>query len=190
MASTMSSRSNAAATTAPSTPRLWLEPAGSRRPQLDGGWWPRSKDLVAELPGLVLAIDTLRGPVTRLLLSASGWDRLPQRLQVADRVVRLGYFSSQSASLLTALCEDGNRVDLLILSPDTTLGAAQAAMITAPATGSTHSESSTAGRRLSPSSQAKQRTAEDVWENEGGQLVSGLPTGRVRPHCTEAGSAD
>ncbi|MGW3774477.1 DUF5994 family protein, partial [Actinomadura verrucosospora] len=41
----------------PSTPRLRLRPAappGSVRTALDGAWWPRSADPVAELPGLVL----------------------------------------------------------------------------------------------------------------------------------------
>jgi hypothetical protein len=56
---------------APSTSRLQMEPTGSRRTLLDGGWWPRSTDPVAELPGLVLVIDKLRGPVTRPVLSAS-----------------------------------------------------------------------------------------------------------------------
>ena len=135
MTTAMSRSIIATATTPPSTPRLRLEPTGSRRSLLDGGWWPRSADPVAELPGLVLAIDALRGPVTRLLLSASGWDSRPRRLQVADRVLRLGYFTSQPASLLTALCDNGDRVDLLIVAPDTEPGLADAAMITAAATG-------------------------------------------------------
>src|SRR4051812_21398491 len=86
MTVTMSRRIIATATTPPSTPRLRLEPTGTRRFLLDGGWWPRSTDPVAELPGLVLAIDAVRGPVTRLVLSASGWDSRPRRMRVADRV--------------------------------------------------------------------------------------------------------
>jgi hypothetical protein len=52
---------------------------------LDGGSWPRSTDPVAELPGLVLAIDHLRGPVRQLILNAQGWDSHPRRLGVAGR---------------------------------------------------------------------------------------------------------
>src|SRR5260370_974608 len=44
----------------PARPRM--HPPASRRTLLDGGWWPRSTDPVAELPGLILAIDALRGP--------------------------------------------------------------------------------------------------------------------------------
>jgi hypothetical protein len=74
---------------------------------LDGAWWPRSTGPVAELPGLVLAIDKLRGPVTRLVLAAAGWDGHPRRLGMNGRVLRLGYFTSQPASLLTAICGNG-----------------------------------------------------------------------------------
>jgi hypothetical protein len=119
---------------APSAPRLRMEPTGSRRTMLDGGWWPRSTDPVAELPGLVLAIDALRGPVTRLLLSAGGWDEHPRRLGVAGRILRLGYFTSQTAALLTALCDNGDRVDLLIVPPDADGGLADAAMVLAATT--------------------------------------------------------
>jgi hypothetical protein len=120
--------------TEPSTPRLRMEPTGSRRTLLDGGWWPRSTDPVAELPGLVLAIDKLRGPVIRLVLSAAGWKSHPRRLGLDGRVLRLGYFASQPISLLTALCDNGDRVDLLIVPPDTAGDTAEAAMVVAATT--------------------------------------------------------
>jgi len=108
---------------------LCLEPTGADRTLLDGGWWPRSTDPVAELPGLILSIDGIRGPVTGLVLSASGWSGHPRRLGVDDRVLRLGYFASQSPSLLTALCGyNGRRVDLLVIPPDTAAEIAEASM--------------------------------------------------------------
>jgi hypothetical protein len=120
---------------APSTPRLRLEPTGSRRTLLDGGWWPRSTDPVAELPGLVLAIDSIRGLVTRLGLSAAGWNGHPRRLGVNGRVLRLGYFTSQSMFLLTAVCGyNGERVDLLVIPPETRFESAVAAMALAAST--------------------------------------------------------
>jgi hypothetical protein len=129
-ATTAAERMTITSSTPPSTPRLRMEPTGARRTLLDGAWWPRSTDPVAELPGLVLAIDKLRGPVTRLVLAAGGWDSHPRRLGVAGRVLRLGYFSSQPVSLLTAIC--GNeRVDLLVVPPNTDGGTADAAMILA-----------------------------------------------------------
>jgi hypothetical protein len=119
--------------TSPSTPRLLMESTGSRRTLLDGAWWPRSTNPVAELPGLILAIDKVRGPVTRLVLAATGWDSHPHRLGVAGRVLRLGYFTSQPVSLLTAICGN-DRVDLLVVPPQTDDGTADAAMVLAATT--------------------------------------------------------
>jgi len=77
---------------------------------------PLDRPGVAELPGLVLAIDAVRGPVTELVLAAEGWDSHPRRLGVNGRVLRLSYFASQPTSLLTALCADGDQVDLLLVA--------------------------------------------------------------------------
>jgi Family of unknown function (DUF5994) len=120
--------------TPPSTPRLRMEATGSHRTLLDGAWWPRSTDPVAELPGLVLALDKVRGPVTRLVLAAAGWDAHPRRLSIAGRVLRLGYFSSQPVSLLTAICGN-DRIDLLVVPADTAAGTADAAMVLAATAG-------------------------------------------------------
>jgi hypothetical protein len=157
----------------PSIPRVLLEPTSSRRTLLDGGWWPRSTDPVAELPGLVLAIDAVHGPVTRLVLAADGWDSHPTRLGVAGRVLRLGYFSSQPSSLLTALCANGDRVDLLVVPPDTPAGAADAAMIVAAST----SNRIHAQHILVSASTPKRQTsdaAEAPWRPTGVHTVSGV----------------
>jgi hypothetical protein len=162
----------------PSTPRLRTEPAGSSRTLLDGGWWPRSTDPVAELPGLILAIDTLHGPVTRLVLAADGWDSQPRHLGVNGRILRLGYFSSQPTCLITALCANGDRVDLLVIPPNTANATADAAMILA-ATASNLVHAAHTPNILSTLStsapHAAEGAAEAVWDAEGGQ------PGRPRP---------
>ncbi|WP_239177908.1 DUF5994 family protein [Actinoplanes octamycinicus] len=156
----------------PLPPRLRLEPTCSTHTLLDGGWWPRSTDPVTELPGLVLAIDTLRGPVTRLILSADGWNTHPQRLGVAGRVLRLGYFTSQVPSLLTAICANRSRVDLLVVPPHTTAAAAGAAMIlAATASNLIHAQHIP----LTPSAPPPVAAAEDAWEDEGGHLAGSSP---------------
>jgi hypothetical protein len=155
--------------TPPSTPRLRMESTGSRRTLLDGAWWPRSTDPVAELPGLVLAIDKLRGPVTRLVLAASGWDPHPRRLGVAGRVLRLGYFSSQPVSLLTAICGN-DRVDLLVVPPATAGGTADAAMILATTTTNLVHAQHILLAVSTPTTRPTDGTAEDAWEAEGGHV--------------------
>ena len=95
-------------TSSPGTaPRLWLESPAPARPVVRGCWWPRSTDPAVELPGLVLALDELCGPVVRVRLSAAGWSRRPHEVEVADRSVTVGYFSGQSTGLLTASCAGG-----------------------------------------------------------------------------------
>jgi hypothetical protein len=103
-------------TTAPvAAPRLWLESPDIPRPVVHGCWWPRSTDPVAELPGLVLALDDVRGPVVRIRLSAAGWSRRPCVVDVAGRSVTVGYFSGQSTGLLTASCAGGGTLAVRVV---------------------------------------------------------------------------
>jgi hypothetical protein len=145
--------------TPPSTPRLQLEATSARRTLLDGGWWPRSREPVAELPGLVLAIDERRGSVTRLILAAVDWDSHPRLLSVAGRILRLGYFVSQPAGLLTAVCGNRDRVDLLVVPPDTAGDTADEAMHLAATIGNlVHAQDIL--RSLSTTADATERSAQ------------------------------
>lgn len=120
-----------ATSTAPPS-RLLLQPDLSAPTLLDGGWWPRSADPAAELPGLVLAIEERHGPVIRVMLGTAGWDASrPRRLRVdgpaGSRVIRLGWFETMPAGLITAIARAG-RTDLLTVPPRTREPAARAAM--------------------------------------------------------------
>lgn len=155
----------------PSMPRLRLDPARSRGTLLDGGWWPRSGDPVAEFPGLIRAIDDRCGRVTRLMLGPAGWDTRPRRLSAAGRVVRLGWFPGQPAGLLTAICRNG-RMDLLVVPPGTAEATALAAMeLAASASNRIHAPDilTTVIRRPAAPSQTEPELS--VWENEGGHLA-------------------
>jgi uncharacterized protein DUF5994 len=151
-------------------PRLRMETSGPQRTLLNGGWWPRSTDPVAELPGLVLAIDILRGPVNRLILAAEGWDSHPRRLRVGGRVLKLSYFASQPASLLTVLCSNGHRVDLLVVAPGTARDPADAAMILATTTGNRIHAQPIVPAVSAPKGGQRVESAQEAWETEGGYL--------------------
>jgi hypothetical protein len=132
MSSTTETRT-AISSAPPAAPRLLLQPDRPTYTLLDGGWWPRSADPAAELPGLVIALDELHGPVSKIMLGMADWDSSrPRRLRVdgpaGRRVVRLGWFATMPAGLLTAIYAGGYRTDLLIVPPDTSEQAAQAAM--------------------------------------------------------------
>src|SRR2546421_4126354 len=111
-----------------SPPRLLLVPVRAGRAVLDGGWWPRSWDPVAELPGLIRALDASFGPIRQVLLNIDGWDRRFRRLAVGPRVVRMGWFTSLDPALLIATTERGDQIDLLVVPPRTPPATARAAM--------------------------------------------------------------
>lgn len=153
----------------PQVPRLRLELPGDHATLLDGGWWPRSTDPLTELPGLIVALDGRRGVVSSVALGVLGWDSRPRRLDVAGRTVRLGWFASQPAGLLTATYRDGGRVDVVVVPPGATAEAACAAMALATAeANSLHAPEILAAVRgdRTPAHDG----AECVWEGEGGRL--------------------
>jgi hypothetical protein len=178
---TIAERLTVTSNSAPSVPRLRLEPTLSRNTLLDGGWWPRSTDPVAELPGLILALDDRLGRVTRVMLGPAGWDSHPRRLGVAGRVVRLGWFTTLPVNLLTAICANRDRVDLLVVPPNTGVVTAQAAMaLAARAANTIHAPdilTALTGRRTPKTETA----AETVWESEGGHLRGSGTDDPARP---------
>lgn len=108
----------------PAGPRLLLQPDRSGAVLLDGGWWPRSADPAVELPGLILALDKRHGRVTTVMVGTAGWDASrPRRLRVdgpaGSRVVRIGWFATMPAGLLTAISASEERTDLVTIPPHT-----------------------------------------------------------------------
>ncbi|MFJ3308587.1 DUF5994 family protein [Streptomyces sp. NPDC086549] len=74
----------------PGTVLLRLETTHSREGNLDGAWWPRSRDIGAELPDLLHVLTGHLGPVTRVGLDATAWDGLPTRLSSRCRSCTTG----------------------------------------------------------------------------------------------------
>jgi len=189
MSSTTESRA-AISLTPPSTLRLRLQPDGRAYMLLDGGWWPRSDDPATELPGLILALDERHGPfdpITRIMLGMADWDASrPRRLRVygpsGSRVVRLGWFATMPAGLLTATSRRGQRTDLLIIPPDTSERDARAAMDQAAQAGNRRRTPALLAAITRPAPQNIQLSA---WEWEGGQLRDlARPAPSAGPHAT------
>ena len=65
--------------------RLQLDPSLVGTGAVDGGWWPRSRDPDAELPGLTAGLDTSIGPITRVALNLDAWDAAPRRVASRPR---------------------------------------------------------------------------------------------------------
>ncbi len=107
---------NLASPARPEPPQVRLEPVRFHDTVFDGTWSPRSADLRVELPALVPALDHFRGPVTRLLLSAAGWDVRPHHIVAAGRTVSVGYLAGQSPTMMSVLCADGAMFTLRVAS--------------------------------------------------------------------------
>ncbi|MBB3676254.1 DUF5994 family protein [Modestobacter versicolor] len=85
----------------------------------DGAWWPRSRDLGAELPELIAALDTLGVRVERFTYPVEAWEHQVQRkVTVAGRTVRTGAFRSMDPQLVSLVVEGDRRIDLLVVPPE------------------------------------------------------------------------
>ncbi|GAB3947158.1 DUF5994 family protein [Micromonospora vulcania] len=163
----MSVTARHADTSTPAAPRLVLGTARGRT-VLDGGWWPRSWDPAAEIPGLVVALAERHGRIRHIMLNLHGWDSRIHRLTVGPDVVRLGWFDSLDPAVLVITTGQDIQVDLLVVPPTTSTAAAEWAMATAADPGNL---------RRAPDILAALRAApapadsSAIWENEGGGLT-------------------
>ena len=113
---------------APPGLRLQLDPTMAGTGAVDGGWWPRSRDPDAELPGLIAGLDASLGPITRVALNLDAWDSAPRRVAVDGRRVRVGWFRQMDAHTVGLTRAAQDRVVLLVVPPQATTAAAQIAM--------------------------------------------------------------
>jgi len=98
--------------------------------EVDGGWWPRSADLAAELPDLFSALVPQIGPVERVSYHLGDWNPAPRKIRFDGAVVRLGGYHWQRAATLDVLT--GRRtLTLRVVPPDTAPDAAQDALTAA-----------------------------------------------------------
>ncbi|AZS86034.1 DUF5994 family protein [Streptomyces griseoviridis] len=100
-------------------------PHGRQARRIDGAWWPRSHDLMAELTALLGGLPRDWGHISSVVVNGGGWSDSPGRMFVAGQVVRLRRTESPRAADSVCLLAPGlGRWDLLVVSPDA--GAAEA----------------------------------------------------------------
>jgi hypothetical protein len=100
--------------------RLRLKPAShGATGYVDGGWWPRSRDLAAELPPLFAALSARLGPIERVSYQLAGWDPGLRTLKINGDVTHLGGFRCQPPHTLDLLAAR-LRLTLLVVPADVT----------------------------------------------------------------------
>ena len=115
--------------------RMRLKPKGPTTGWVDGGWWPYSRDLAAELPRLVAVLGTRLGRVERISFHLGEWGGTPRKINFAG-VVRLDGYHSQPANTVDVL-GSRHRVTLLVVEPEASAQAAHAALMAAGHRGNT-----------------------------------------------------
>lgn len=153
----------------PLTARLSLTPKTTRAGPLDGAWWPRSRDLAAELPALADALEEPYGRITRVAVNPTGWPVVPHTVPATGHTVHVGWFTEQDPDKMILLSYTVGRCDLLVIPPETEPAAAARLMAAAAVPGSVlaagdlMSDEAATGRRMRDA-----RSGEDVWEADGG----------------------
>ena len=59
------------------TPRFRLKPTAHDSGYVDGAWWPRSDDLMTELPDLVAVLSVRLGTISRVMYNPTEWRTTP-----------------------------------------------------------------------------------------------------------------
>ncbi|MFD3927093.1 DUF5994 family protein [Streptomyces sp. NPDC058614] len=106
----------------PSQPlaRLSLPPHSTMPRRVDGAWWPRSRDLLVELPLLIGELPREWGQITGVSVNSEMWHASPGRMLVANHVVRLHRTSGPHGRHVLRLLsgQSRGRRDLLVVPPE------------------------------------------------------------------------
>lgn len=154
--------------------RLSLHPVLDRRAVVDGAWWPFSRDVAAELPGLIAAVDQRLGRTTlRVGVHQEAWQSIPRRIPARGRQVRIDWFRHTGPRVITLFFAAGEPVVLLIVPSGTAAGPAEATLkLTVQDTADLTPDDILTLAHLS-AGPAPRATADGSarWENEGGSVT-------------------
>ncbi|EFG76090.1 hypothetical protein HMPREF0591_4007 [Mycobacterium parascrofulaceum ATCC BAA-614] len=108
--------------------RLQLKPYRSVSEHIDGAWWPRTTNLVDELPGLLASVSERLGPVVMVGYRRNGWQETPALVQVGGHTVELLAFTSDEPASVILIGADGHHLTLHVIRPDAGEEAARQAL--------------------------------------------------------------
>ncbi len=108
--------------------RLQLKPYRSISEHIDGAWWPRSTNLVEELPDLVMAVADRLGRAVMVGYRRNGWHETPALADIDGHTIELLGFTSDEPSSVIVIGEDGRHITLHVIRPDATAETARQAL--------------------------------------------------------------
>ncbi|WP_329792174.1 DUF5994 family protein [Lentzea sp. DG1S-22] len=146
--------------------RLRLRPKALTTGYVDGAWWPRSRDLAAELPALLAVLAVRLGVVPRVSYNLAEWDTAPRQIAADGVRVRLNGFWSRPAHTLDLIAGDRRRLTLLVVPPGTDPSAAHETMMCA----TRRDNADTVADLFRTGAQAAEGSTVDSPEAEGGRI--------------------
>jgi Family of unknown function (DUF5994) len=111
--------------------RLRLRPKALTTGYVDGAWWPRSRDLAAELPALLAVLAVRLGEIPRVSYNLTEWETAPGQISADGVRVRLSGFWSRPPHTVDVIGSDRRRLTLLLVPPETGPSVAHHAMMCA-----------------------------------------------------------
>lgn len=162
--------------------RLSLTPKTTLAGRLDGAWWPRSRDLAAELPALADALEGRWGRITRVLVNPGHWPVVPHKVAVTGHVLHVGWFTEQDPDKVILLSYPTGRCDLLVIPPETEPASAARLMTAAAVPGSVLTAGSLMSGEAATSRRMREaRSSEDARETDGGAAPAPQPHPAAHP---------
>ncbi|MDD4867359.1 MAG: DUF5994 family protein [Mycobacterium sp.] len=98
--------------------RVTLTPKRPASEHFDGAWWPRSRHLVEELPGLLASVSDRLGRVVLVGYRRNGWDETPPLVQIAGHTVELLGFTCDEPASVILIGENGHHLTLHVIRHD------------------------------------------------------------------------
>jgi len=112
-----------------------LKPTAHGGGYVDGAWWPRSDDLMTELPDLIATLSVRQCAISRVVYKLNEWGIAPTELVTAGRAVQLDGLRGHPPNTVEVLDEEGNTVVLLVVPSHLDPDHAHAIVTTAAAPG-------------------------------------------------------
>ena len=130
---------------------------------LDGGWWPRGRDLATEVADLVDHFPAHLGRITRVLYSPPDWDGVVPQVRVAGRQVKTGSFPHDDTHQVDVRTTDRTTLRLLVVPPGFNDADGEEALLAASTRGNAHP----AGDLLRAVIEAPDVDPRDRWREDG-----------------------
>jgi hypothetical protein len=134
---------------------------------MDGGWWPRSRELVHELGDLVDHFPAHHGRVVRAHFSPPDWDTASRGIPTAAGAITAtscAEAGAHGAHLILLTLADRRTLQLLVVPPDMSPEQGEEALLAAATPGYAHS----ARCLLTTVTDSPEHDDADHWTDDGG----------------------